>query len=353
MASVEARSHALGLWLLVAALAGPGAVFSAPATDAAHLQTALVQSDNASDRTAYDGVVQAVRSTVIASQVPGAVVALDVKAGDRVRAGQVLLRLDARVAEQTASAGSAQVQAARANQQVASREFERQKQLFQQGYISQAALDRAEATFKATQAEALAQLSTAGAAQTQSGLYVVKAPYAGVVSDVAVVLGDMALPGRPLLAIYDPAALRVSVALPQTVAARLQLGQPLQVELPGAGSGRIAAAQAQLLPSADAATHTQELRLNLPAGLLEVAPGMFARAWLPATDRAGARLYVPAQTIVRRAELTGVYVVDDAGRPLLRQVRLGRRDTARVEVLSGVSAGERVALDPQAAARVR
>ena len=70
-------------------------------------------------------------------------------------------------------------------------------------------------------------------------------------------------------------------------------------------------------------------------------------------DEGGARLYAPLQAVVRRAEMSGVYVIDPAGRPVLRQVRLGRSAKDSVEILSGVSAGERVATDPQAASRVR
>ncbi len=84
---------------------------------------------------------------------------------------------------------------------------------------------------------------------------------------------------------------------------------------------------------------------------------MFARIWLPiAADIAGAapaNVSVPLQAIVRRAEMTGVYVLDAAGRPALRQVRLGRVSDDGVEVLSGLMPGERVATDPQAAARAR
>jgi hypothetical protein len=79
---------------------------------------------------------------------------------------------------------------------------------------------------------------------------------------------------------------------------------------------------------------------------------MFARAWLPVSAGAGARFYVPARAVVRRAELAAVYVVGSDGRALLRQVRLGRVLGDRVEVLAGVSAGERVALDPQVAGRL-
>jgi multidrug efflux system membrane fusion protein len=343
------------LWtaLLVGAL-GTSAAGPSAAPDAAPraLPTVPVTSGGSADTTAFDGVVQAVRQTAIAAQVPGAVVSMQVKAGDTVKAGQVLLRLDARAAEQTAAAGSAQVQAARAAQEVATRDFERQQQLFQKNYISQAALDRAEAQYKATQADAAAQLASAGAARTQSGFYVVKAPYDGVVSDVTVVLGDMAMPGRPLLTVYDPRALRVSVAVPQMVAARLTPGQSVQIELPGALAGRITSVKTQRLPAVDPATHTLELRLDLPAGLSGVTPGMFARAWLPVAGAAEARLYVPARAIVRRAELSAVYVMGVDGRALLRQVRLGRSIGDNVEVLAGVSAGERVVLDPQAAARL-
>lgn len=332
------------------ALGSDAAADPAPAPAIA---TAPVSAAARNQDASYDGVVEAVRQTELAAQVPGAVVALSVKAGDRVQAGQVLLRLDARAAEQTAAAGAAQVRAARAAQEAATREFERQKQLFEKNYISRAALDRAEAQYKSAQAESAAQLANAGAARTQSDFYVVRAPYAGVVADVSVVLGDMAMPGRALLTLYDPGALRVRAAVPQTVATRLGgSGKPL-IEIPGVGAG-IVPARSQLLPAVDPATHTLELRLDLPAGVSGAVPGMFARAWLPgAAGAAAGRLYVPASAVLRRAELTGVYVVTREGKPLLRQVRLGRAEGDAVEVLSGVSAGERVALDPQSAARVR
>ncbi|MGV3569349.1 MAG: efflux RND transporter periplasmic adaptor subunit [Ramlibacter sp.] len=342
--------------LASAALAGvPWCAAAAPNPPAdlavAPLATAVVSTGTSGGLVGYDGVVEAVRQTVLAAQVPGAVVALTVRAGDRVQAGQVLVRLDARAAEQNALAGAAQVRAARAAQDAATREFERQRQLFEKNYISRAALDRAEAGYKAAQAEAAAQIAGAGAARAQSDVHVVRAPYAGIVADVDVVLGDMAMPGRKLLTVYDPAALRVTAALPQTVAGALARDMQPQVEVPGMAS-RVVPSRVQLLPTIDPASHTQELRLELPAGLAAV-PGTFARAWLPVAAAGDPRLFVPARAVLRRAELTAVYVVGTDRKPLLRQVRLGRADGERVEVLSGVSAGERVALEPQAAARIR
>jgi RND family efflux transporter MFP subunit len=253
------------------------------------------------------------------------------------------------------------VQAARAALDVATREVERQRKLYEKKYISQSALERAEAQFRATSAQVKAQVAQASAAGIESGFYVVKAPYAGIVSEVPVQLGDMALPGRPLLTMYDPSALRVTASVPQSAIARIATGQPVRVELPGMPAAQqwLTRPKLQVLPVIDAGTHSAQVRVDLPAGLTSLAPGMFARVWLAtgaATDGAAAktgRLFVPATAVVRRAEMTGLYVLDAKGRPLLRQVRLGRATNGAVEVLSGLAAGERVALNPQAAAKGR
>ena len=339
------RALALALPLTLAGAAGAADLATAPA------QAAALQG-----QTGFDGVVEAVRQTVIAAQVPGAVVELNVKAGDRVQAGQLLLRIDARAADQTAAASNAQVQAARAALDVATREYERQKQLHQKKYISQAALERAESEFKATSAQVAAQMAQAGAARTQTGLHTVRAPYAGVVAEVPVALGDMAMPGRPLLTLYDPAALRVTASVPQSASGSVQ-ADTVRVELPGLAAAQQwpRATRVQVLPTVDAATHTVQVRAELGAGPDGVAPGMFARLWLPVTGSAtaGKTVTVPRSAIVRRAEMTGVYVQGEGGKPLLRQVRLGRFDGERVEVLSGVAPGEPVVVDPQSALRAR
>ena len=338
--------------LALAAAIGLAAPLWAAAAD---LSAVPAQSAANTATSAFDGVVEAVRQTVVSAQVPGAVVAIEVKVGDVVKAGQLLARIDARAAEQNVAASDAQVQSARATLEVATKEFDRQKQLFEKNYTSQAALERAEAQFKATQAQVSAQLAQAGAARAQSGFFVVKAPYGGVVSEVPITLGDMAMPGRALLTIYDPAALRVTAAVPQTDIARIASGKPAKIQFPGLPADRqwVAPAHVTVLPTADPGTHTAQIRLDLPATVGNVAPGTFARVWLPMQGAATPRLYVPAKAVVRRAEMTGVYVLDANGHPILRQVRLGRAVDDTVEILSGVTAGERVALDPQVAARER
>ena len=342
--------------LLLTGLSGIPSVWAA---DVAPLATVAVQSSGAAgvERMSFDGVVEAVRQSTLSAQVAGAIVALNVKAGDRVRAGQELLRIDARAASQNTAATVAQVEAARATLNVSSKEYERQKQLFQKQYISQSALDRAQAQFQASQAQMQALQAQSDAAHTQSRFFVINAPYAGIVSDVPVALGDMAMPGAPLLTLYDPAALRVSAPVPPSTVTSGP-AEAIQFEIPGLAQALMAPKSAALLPQVDAATHTAQLRLALPDNLKGATPGMFARVWLAAsgvgkTTTDSERLYVPTSAVVRRAEMTGLYIVNDKGRPMLRQVRLGRVAGERVEVLSGVEKGEKVAADPQAAAKVR
>lgn len=140
----------------------------------------------------------------------------------------MLLRIDARAAEQGAATRSAQVAAARAARDMAATELARQRQLAEKHYISQGALEQAENQHRAAQAQLNAQLAQAGAARTQTSLHVLRAPFDGVVSRLDVARGDMAMPGRPLLTVYDPAALRVAAHVPvsarRMVPARLARG---------------------------------------------------------------------------------------------------------------------------------
>ena len=318
------------------------------------LATAPARASGAAEVVSADGVVEAIRQTVLAAQVAGAIIELRVKVGDAVKAGQVLARIDARAADQSATASQAQVQAARASLDVSAKDFSRQKLLMQKGFISQAALDQAESVYKAAAAQVNAQIAQAGAARTQADFYTLRAPYDGIVADVPVVQGDMAMPGRAIVTVYDPAELRVTATIPQTPSLSAAMLASARIELPGTAQQRLVPTKVTLLPTADPNTHTLQVRLNLPPGTREATPGMFARVWLPVQASAdGSRVLVPAKAIVRRAEMTGAYVVDAAGKPVLRQVRVGRSADESIEVLSGIAAGERVATDPQAAARVR
>jgi len=260
-----------------------------------------------------------------------------------VRAGQVLARIDARTADQAVAAGLSQVAEAEANLANARRKHERNRDLLAQKFVSQAAVDQSEAEYKAAQAQLAAVKAGAGQAVAAQTFNTIAAPYAGVIGATLAELGDMAQPGRALFTVFDPRELRVTATLPQAALPRVKLTDPVRVEIASLGKG-VTATKVTVIPLADARTHTTRVRLDLPVSE-GVLPGQFARAFFVT---GGVRaLAVPATALLRRGEVTAVYVVDAEGRAQLRQVRTGETlGDNLVEILSGLAGGERIAQNP-------
>jgi RND family efflux transporter MFP subunit len=189
-----------------------------------------------------------------------------------------------------------------------------------------------------------ALIAGAGAAATERSFATVVAPYSGVVSARHVELGEMATPGRPLMTGFDPSTLRVVATVPQAQVALIQSGGKARIEIPSLGRWVDVKAMT-IVPAADPRTHTTRIRLELPAEVRGVYPGVYARAHF-VIGRAP-RLLVPRAAVLRRSEVTAVYVVDEQGRAHMRQIRLGSAgDEGSLEVLAGLKPGERVALEP-------
>jgi RND family efflux transporter MFP subunit len=187
-----------------------------------------------------------------------------------------------------------------------------------------------------------ALLAGAGQAATERGFATVVAPYSGIVSARHVELGEMATPGKPLMTGFDPGTLRVTATVPQAQVAAIQAGAKARIELPSVARW-IEAASLTVIPAADPRTHTTQVRIGLPAEVRGIYPGIYARAHF-VTGRKPA-LLVPRAAVIRRSELTAVYVVSESVQ--LRQIRLGTAgDEKAVEVLAGLKPGERIALDP-------
>jgi RND family efflux transporter MFP subunit len=305
--------------------------------------TSVVAYRNVPDVISSEGVVEAVRQSTLAAQVAGQIVELRVKVGDRVKAGQILLRIDPRAAEQVVSGSQSQLAEAQAGLTNALRSFERSKQLFAQKFISRAGLDQAELDYKAAQARVGSLQANAGQATTAKTFTTITAPYAGVVAATPIEVGDMATPGRPLITVFDPDSMRVIATLSQSNLRDVQLQMPVQIEVP-ALKRSLTAKQVTLVPLADSRTHTAKLRLELgnAAGLL---PGQFARVYF-ATGVAR-KLVIPNSAVLRRSEVTAVYVQSGGGQVQLRQIRVGDLSgDGYIEVLSGLREGERIAIDP-------
>lgn len=280
-----------------------------------------------------EALVEAVQQTTVGAQIAGRVIEVKADAGQSVKKGEVLMRIDAREAEEAARAANAQYANARLN-------YERTKSLVAQKFMSAAALDKARADYDA----AAANRAAAGASESHATIV---APLTGVVARRHAELGDMATPGKPLFTLYEPGGLRVTASIPQYRLSDMRGVKTARVEFPELGKW-VDATAVKLLPTADTATHVSQVRVSLPP-VPEATPGMFARVHFVLGQ--AEKLTVPATAVVRRGEVAAVYVQGADQRLSLRQLRLGDAVGAgEIEVLAGLSAGDKVITDPVKAA---
>ena len=276
-----------------------------------------------------ESLVEAVQQATVGAQTAGRVLEVKADAGQSVKKGDVLMRIDAREAAEAARAAEAQY----ANAKVT---FDRTRSLVAQKFMSSAALDKARADLDS----AAANRSAAGASQSHATIV---APMTGIVARRHAEMGDMATPGKPLFTIYQPGTLRVTASIPQYRLKAMRGVGTARVEFPELGKW-VDAVKVQVLPTADAATHVSLVRVTLP-DVPEATPGMFARVHF-ITGQAE-KLTVPAVAVLRRGEVAAVYVQTADNRLSLRQLRLGDAvGQGEIEVLAGLSAGDRVVTDP-------
>lgn len=315
-----------------------------PAWAALPFATARVGYQNIEKSYSTEATVEAVRQSTVSAQVSGRITAVNFDVGDTVKAGQVIVRIDPSELSQAVAGGRAQVAQAEAQLANAKANYERQLLLFQKKFISQAALDRATAEYRAAQASSQAARASAGQTATVRSYTTLTAPFSGVVMARHVEVGEMAAPGKPLMTGFDPADLRVVASIPQYKLAEVQKSAKASVEIPSLNKW-VEARGITVLPSADAATHTVKVRIDLPSNLDGVIPGIYARAYFATGETR--KLVIPGSAVLRRSEITGVYAVDAKNHVSLRQVRLGE-PTAKgeVEVLAGLNPGDVIALDP-------
>jgi RND family efflux transporter MFP subunit len=295
----------------------------------------------------FDAVLQPMRQATITAQVGGNVLALRVKAGDTVKRGQPLVRIDDRDMRAAVARSDAAVTQAEAEARNAEVALARNRDLQKSGFVSQAAVDTASTQHQAAQAG----LAQARAARTQAtvaqGFAELSAPFDAVVLATHVEVGDLALPGRALVTLYEPGRLRAVVQVPASRATAVAAARDVQVQLPDGRS--LTPIARELLPAADPVSQTVEWRLDLPAEANTSRPGqtirVVASGMQTTTGAAAARPNIPAEAVLRRGELTAVYVAQADGF-VLRAVRVGTVAAGRVDVLAGLAANERVALDP-------
>ena len=278
--------------------------------------TVKVEPAKRSTHMAVEEVVGTVRSkqrAMVEAKVSGRVVEYSATPGALVKAGDVLARLD--------------VQEINARLDQAKRDFDRQKQLIASNATTRQEFDAAEARVK---------VGTAGLAEAETmlGYAKVTAPFDGVVTRKLADVGDLAMPGKPLLEVEAPTSLRFEADLPEAILDRVKLGEKMPVRLAKVIEGTVS----EISPVADPVSRTFLVKLDLPAteGL---RTGQFGRVSVPVAETK--LLLVPQSAVLKRGQMEIVFVAKD-GKAALRLVKTGKVLDGRVEVLSGIEEGEQV-----------
>ncbi len=289
------------------------------------------------------GTVKARERTTISARVMSTITKIHVRAGDDVKVGDVLVELDRAALERQRNQAQAALQAAEAALKQAEDDLNRAERLRQQqpGAISEQQLNE----FRTRRDQALANYEKAKQALAEIEVNIsyctITSPRNGRIVDRLAEEGDTASPGVPLLTLYDPASLRLEVPVIENLAAQLQIGQKVKVYV-DALQQEIEGTVDEKVPQADVATRTVLVKVALPEtpGLVE---GMFGRLKIEAGSRE--HLCLNVQAIKRIGQLDFVEVVREDGTKELRLVQIGRFGRpGHVEVLSGLNAGEKVAI---------
>ena len=340
------RSAAVAAVALAAAGCGGRPAASAREAAGPALESFVVDTRRMPLERILDGVVEAANRGTVAAQTAGRVAELLYDVNDFVPSGAVVARL--RSAEQQARLlqAEAALREAVARETEAQTRFTRISDMFERKVVAKAQLDEAAANRDAAVARLVAAKAALTSAQEGVAYTEIRAPYSGIVTQRHVEVGETVAPGTPVMSGVSLESLRVVVDVPQSIVESVRKLGKGSVEV---GGQRVDATRLTLFPQAESRSATFRARLDLPAGTATLFPGTLVKVALVIGE--SEQLLVPKSALVEHGELVGVYTLDDAGAPSLRQVRVGQRTATEAEVLAGLSAGERVASDPVAAAQ--
>lgn len=320
---------------------------SAPASD---LDSLRLTAEPVVDEIVLDGYLEALQRVTIASEVSARVEQLPFDVGDLVTDDAVVVRFRDAAQQARAQAARAGLEEARARLAEMTETHRRALALHERELIANARMEAAQAAFDAATARVASATAELRGASEALEHTVVRAPYEAVVLERHIDAGETATMGQPLLTVLSLAHMRAVVDVPQSVMAALPDDVSARIILADGRSIRTTALR--LPPSADPGSHAFRVLAQLPEGHHGARPGILVKVAF-AGDRSEA-VHVPATAVVQRGELVAVYVIDNDGALTLRQIRLGDAPgDARRRVLSGLEAGERIAVDAVAAGIVR
>ena len=340
---------ALALTLVLGLAAGCGNA-EPPAADRTEASPVAVTTRAAAYRQMSEPVrataaVEPSRRVMPGTKILGRVDAVPVAEGQRVKAGQVLARLERRDLQAAVDQAKAAVTAAEAQLENARAQHARMVELQARGSATTKNLEDATTGFRMAQAGVEQAKANLAAAQVNLGYARVTSPLDGWLVSKGIEAGDMVSPGRPLFTVEDLDPVKVVAEVPENEVSGLAAGDSAVVEV-SAVAFRQEGAISRIAPAGDARSRTFRCEVVLPNPKGVLKSGMFARvAFTPKTgETTRDALLVPASAIVHRGQLTGVFVVEDS-RARLRWVRTGAASGDEIEVLSGLDPGDRFAVE--------
>ncbi len=335
------------------------------------LRAQKMQLQNVANELEAPGSVIAQSTAQVAARTMGTVLLVAVREGDNVKRGQVLAQLDerelsahrsaAQAASRGASAGVVQatkaVAAAQAQADVMKKTYDRYIYLKEQKSVSpqefdevaakqeaaQANLEQAKAALSQSEAGVAQAESEAGAAESVASYARIVAPFDGRVIRRSVEPGSLVSPGMSLFVVEDTSRYQLEATLPAEALAAVKKNTLARVQLDGLSEKSFTGKVAEIEAGADPTSHTLKARVDLPKES-GVQSGMFGRAYFAQGEKRA--LVLPAEALVSRGQLRGIYAVDDTGLIHWRVLTLGKSTGNQVEVLSGLNEGEVVVLNP-------
>lgn len=283
------------------------------------------------------GTVRAIHEAALASKILARVVAVNVRAGQRVGFDEVLVRLDDADLQARLKQSEAEAVAALAGREQADADFDRAEKLLATKAVSLAEFDRARAAKSIARAALERAEQAVREAKVVLGYATIRSPMNGTVVDRRIEVGDTAKPGQTLLTLYDPGRLQMIVTVREALAQRLRVGQKIPAHLAALGHDCLATVS-EIVPEAQAESRSFTVKVTgpCPPG---VYTGMFGRISIPLEEESV--LVVPAKAIDKIGQLDMVDVVVDGSRRR-RHVQLGRLLDQEFEVLAGLKEGELV-----------
>ncbi len=289
------------------------------------------------------GTLKSAARTVVASKVLARIEKISVGAGDEVTQGDILVSLASGDFDARLHQAEEMLAAAEATRNEADASLERARRLREQNAtaMSQEQFDEIKARAEVGRAESARSMQALTEAQVLMSYATIRAPQDGRVVDRLAEPGDMAQPGQPLLVLYDANALRLEAPVSESLAVRLKPGDKLTVRV-DAVNRSVEAVIDQIVPQATAPSRSFLVKAAI-TGAPDLYEGMFGRLLIPVGPRR--YLCLPKRAVQRIGQLEYVDVVDDDKTIERRYIRTGREGSpGHLEVLSGLDAGDRVAL---------